>query len=187
MRRTMMVTAAAGLLGIAAGPAALAQSPSPGYDAAPLRVAVPEEGFAATFPADWVMEAVGGESFAVSSDRSTRCLTTGEWFDEPIADPAAALDRVAAIYPDFSDDGALPVVETAEVDLPSGRAVRFIIDLSLHPEYDASDAEGARYLTTYILADDLRFLFLSCWAPERPGDDWLSLAETLEFLPAADD
>jgi len=186
MRRLMIMLLAACLLGISAGPAVVAQSPSLSPDAVPLRVAVPEEGFAATYPEGWVVETIFGQSYVVSPDRSARCLTTVEWFPEPVDDPAAFLDELAAIYPVFSDDGPLPVIETSEIELPAGRAIRFIIDFTLDPEFDESDSESARYDTTYILADGLRFLFFGCSAPERSDDDWLSIAETIEFLPAGE-
>jgi hypothetical protein len=185
MRRLTIAFLISCLLGISAGSAVVAQtpSPSPSLDAVPLRVEVPEAGFAATFPEGWVVETIFGDSGVVSPDASTRCLTFGERFDERIDDPAAFLDKIAAIWPNFSDDGPLPVIETSEIELPAGRAIRFIADFTLDPEFDESDSDSARYLTTYILTDGLGFLTLACYAPERPDDDWLSIAETIEFLP----
>ncbi len=184
MRRLMITLLAACLLGASAGPA-MAQSPSPSPLGVGERVEVPGVGFAATFPEGWIIEASGGQSYVVSSDRSTRCGTFGERFDEPIDDPAASLDELAAIYPVFSDDEPMPIIDTSEIELPAGRAIRFIADYSLDPEFDPEFDGGkdATYVTTYIMVDSLRVLFLGCYAPERPDDDWLSIAETIEFLP----
>jgi hypothetical protein len=183
MRRLIIALLAACVTGAGAGAAVLAQSPSPSPDVVPLRVVMPDEGFAATFPGGWVVEVIGGESFVVSPDRVARCSTTGEWFNEPTDDPAAVLEKVAAIYPVFSDGDPLPVVETSWHELPAGRAVRFTMDYGLDALPGESDEGFGRYHTTYIIADSLRLIFFGCWSPERPDDDWLSIAETIELLP----
>ena len=183
MRRPIGVVLAVCLLGLSAGPAVVAQSPSPDSVGVGKRVEVPEMGFAATFPEGWIVESQpSGEAHVVSPDGSTECLPTGERVDEPIDDPAAALDQVAVIFPNFSDDGPAPIIETSEIELPAGRAIRFVLDQALIPN---SVEEGyARYTTYYILINDFGLLFFLCWDPERPDDDWLSIAETIEFLPA---
>ncbi len=182
MRRLVIMLLATCLLGISAGPAVVAQSPSPDSVGFGKRVEEPEMGFAATFPEGWVVETTFGEARVVSPDGSTVCLPTGHRVDEPIDDPAAALDQIAAMFPVFADDGPMPIIDTSEFELPAGRAIRFIADYAL----DDGLVEGydARYATTYILTDGRVLLFLGCWAPERPDDDWLSIAETIEFLPA---
>ena len=140
-------------------------------------------GYAATFPEGWVVESQpSGEARVVSPDGNTACLPTGELADGPIDDPAAVLDRVAAIFPNFSDDGPAPVIETSEIELPAGRAIRFVLDQALVP--NPVEEGYARYNTYYILVNDFGLLFFLCWGPERPDDDWLSIAETIEFLPA---
>ena len=42
-----------------------------------------------------------------------------------------------------------------------------------------------RFVTTYLLSDGQVLAFFGLWANERPEDDWLSIAETFEFLPAS--
>ena len=97
MRRLMIMLLAACLLGISASPAVVAQSPSPESVGFGKRVEVPEMGFAATFPEGWVVETTFGEARVVSPDGSTRCLPTGHRVDQPIDDPAAALDLATEV------------------------------------------------------------------------------------------
>lgn len=161
--------------------------PSPvatGEGAPPLagqRMAVPEMGVAVTVPDDWTIRSPNGETHAVSPS-GVICRPTGSRLDEPVADPDAFIDEVAAMYPFFPDDGPLPVVDEEVVMLPAARSVRLVVDLSLHP--DRAQLEEGRFFTTYLLSDGQVLAFFGCWANERPEDDWLALAETFEFLPA---
>jgi hypothetical protein len=162
---------------------AIAQEPSPSPSALEQRAEINGTGFVVTFPEGWLVETRYGQLQAVSADGSAWCYPSGERVPEPVDDPEALLDRFAAIFPVFSDDGVpMPVIETSEIELPAGRTVRFIADYAL----DDGLVEGydARYDTTYILTDGRILFFLGCLAPERPDDDWLSIAETIEFLPA---
>jgi hypothetical protein len=181
MRRLTAALLISGLV-CASGVPASAQSPSPSLTALEGRAEIGGVGFAVTFPEGWLVETRGGESQAVSADGSALCQPNSSSIDEPVDDPEAVLDKVAAIFPVFSDDGPMPVIETSEIELPAGRAVRFIADYAL--DDDLVEGYDARYGTTYILTDGRVLLFLGCWAPERPSDDWLSIAETIEFLPA---
>lgn len=181
MRRLITTFLVTGLLGVGTGPA-IAQGPSPSPTALEGPAEISGVGFSVTFLEGWVVETTFGEARAVSPDGSTGCLPTGHLLPETVDDPVAALDKVAAIFPVFSDDGPMPVIETSEIELPAGRAVRFIADYAL--DDDLVEGYDARYGTTYILTDGRVLLFLGCWAPERPADDWLSIAKTIEFLPA---
>ena len=180
MRRLTSAFLVTCLVAVGAGPA-IAQEPSPSPTAPEQRAEIGGVGFAVTFPEGWLVETRGGESQAVSAHGSARCQPNGHPLPETVDDPVAALDKVAAIFPVFSDDGPMPVIETSEIESPAGRAVRFIADYAL--DDDLVEGYDARYGTTYILTDGRVLLFLGCWAPERPADDWLSIAETIEFLP----
>jgi hypothetical protein len=181
MRRSTIAFLVAFLLTIGAGSVVVAQSPSSSPTAPEPRAEINGVGFGVTFPEGWLVETRGGESQAVSADGSALCQPNAERSDEPIDDPAAFLDKVAAMVPNFSDGEPMPVIETSEIELPAGRAVRFIADYAL--DDDLVEGYDARYATTYILTDSHTLLFLGCWAPERPDDDWLSIAESIEFLP----
>ena len=160
-------------------------SPSATGDGVPplagQRMAVPAMGVAVTVPDDWTIRSPNGESHAVSPS-GVICRPTGSRLDEPVADPDALIDEVAAMYPFFPDGGPLPVVDEEVVMLPAARSVRLVVDLSLHP--DEAQLEEGRFVTTYILSVGQGLAFFGCWANERPEDVWLALAETLEFLPA---
>lgn len=180
MRRLIITFLVTCLLGTGTG-AAIAQEPSPSLTALEPRAEISGVGFAVTFPEGWLVETRGGELQAVSADGSALCQPNSSSIDVPVDDPEAVLDKLAAIFPVFSDDGPMPVIETTEIELPAGRAVRFIADYAL----DDGLVEGydARYGTTYLMTDGRVLLFFACWAPERPDDDWLTIAETIEFLP----
>lgn len=64
------------------------------------------------------------------------------------------------------------------IDLPYGPA------WVLHGTLGDPSAGSGVYLTMYMLGGDGLELGLSCYGYERPPDDWLSIAETLEWLPA---
>jgi len=63
------------------------------------------------------------------------------------------------------------------IDLPSGPA------WVLHGMLGDPSAGSGAYLTMYMLGGDGLELGLSCYGYERPPDDWLRFAETIELLP----
>jgi hypothetical protein len=92
-----------------------------------------------------------------------------------------ALDVLAdALFEAYSaDPRATEVTPPVEIDLPGGDAFRIGMRMA------EPTAEG-QYLpsTVYVMLADDRYLLASCSAYQRPDDDWLSIAETFEFLPA---
>ncbi|MFO7532740.1 MAG: hypothetical protein R6W93_09785 [Candidatus Limnocylindrales bacterium] len=76
------------------------------------------------------------------------------------------------------------MVEASELALPAGPAIRLIVDRSLDP--DLAGGPGDRYETTYFVTDGASLVFLGCRASERPADDWLPIAETIEFFRASE-
>jgi hypothetical protein len=68
--------------------------------------------------------------------------------------------------------GAL-AVETEILDLPAGRAV--VIDTAYR---------DGRHYRDYVVTDGERWGALICGSRSPPDDRWLSIAETIEFLPA---
>jgi len=85
------------------------------------------------------------------------------------------IDRTIEGTHDPDEDGYWDQTLIAEVILPSGRS-------------DSIDgpSESGRLGTQYTVTEGDRTLVLACYARERPPDRWLSIAETLEFLPAND-
>jgi hypothetical protein len=144
------------------------------------RLEVADVGVAVTVPPDWIVLSPHGETYAVSPTGAD-CRLTGSRLDEPVDDPDAFIERVAAMYPNFADGGPLPVVDEDVVMLPAARSIRLVVDLSLKP--DEAQVDEGRFITTYLLTIGRVLAFFACWANERPEDDWLAIAETFEFLP----
>ncbi len=78
---------------------------------------------------------------------------------------AALEDVIELMMPTLMHDSE--PLETSYLELPAGRAVRF----------DQPDQSA------YLLRDGNTFFRISCAGDEPPGDRWLSIAETFEFLP----
>jgi hypothetical protein len=176
-----------------AGPASAAQ-----------RIEVPAHGFAFTLPGGWMWEAYDyylGRApfagvFAESPSGNARCQARASnahvWYSPE--DPDAGLERL--IHSEVAGRGDPP--EPVVVNMPAGPAIR-IDDLmtkatttdswlaSTRPwrgEDKIRYAHGTSYL---ILAPDgTASVRLDCQRPYSKGarrDRWLSLAESVEFLP----
>jgi len=177
MRRLSLVLLATFPLAIVASLAVAAQSPSASPSTPDRRVEVPKAGYAVTVPEGWTFE----DSYLVSPDGRARCQPLASRVEEAVDDPSPMLERSAAFYAEYFE----PVlIETSDIELPAGPAVQFVLDGTLQPGFMAGEA---RYGAIYLLVDGHTFLSLFCGAPERPEDDWLAIAETLEFLPMEDD
>jgi hypothetical protein len=180
----MLVTC---LVGVGAGQA-VAQEPTPPPEAASQRVEVPEAGFAVTFPVDWEVSIdtsdLPGEggTFAVVSGREAASDVTCEVYlrgrctGSPFGDCAAALDEVAARMVAYfdGDESSSRIDESTAMDLPAGYTVRV----------DTEWIDEGVFGSSYTLTDGKVADSLLCSGSERPDDDWLSIAETFEFLPA---
>jgi hypothetical protein len=100
------------------------------------------------------------------------------WGDPPATD--RWLSIVEAIVPIPADGAAvMPVVvgesyrtEATYLDLPAGRVARI----------DSFDGEP--HWSAYILPRDKTIHMLVCEGPERPGQDWDSIARSIELLSA---
>jgi hypothetical protein len=188
MRRLTTVLLATCLLGASASPV-VAEEPPPSPSGDGQRVDVPEEAYAVTFPDSWevgVFPMEMGESspdgtsteaefmsaYGWAPDGSTQCLVTNEPLNDPPGDAMMALEEHA----DWALSHYEPVlVETSSLDLPAGPAIRYV--------FESEGSVGA----AYFLSDGFDLFFLTCLGMDpskRPADDWLSIAETFEFLPA---
>ena len=176
MRRLTIALLATFLLSIGAGPA-VAQSPAPSLDPEPVpqRVEVPEAGIAVTFPDDWAVEvrplvrveatvptvlsaeAPGGDTCEVALPDDPTRSSLHDWAESFLST--------------FRDFGS--AATSTALRLPAGDAIR--IDLEL-PDTGSSSV-------VYLLTDGTNFYGLMCRAPDAPEDRWLSVAETIEFLP----
>ena len=201
----------AGLLVLALGSGVVAQEPSP--EPPPWfggRVEMPEHGFAVTGPDHWVaFDATGDvdeqvrtavtmldlELFEASAQSIAESLRSAGQsgsqlvFMDPTrdtscqfavwpADQMGDLDQVAAMMHAAvsTDDTVTDLQLPAEVALAAG-AGRLITWRSI------GEVEDATYIATYMGKGVMAFMVV-CVGEERAEDDWLSIAETFEFLPA---
>jgi len=190
MRRLAITTLLVCMLSAPGAAVVSAQEPSPSVLAHVGRVEVPAAGYAVTLPEGWTMEThevVEGTdspdgpteetrsiwSYAFAPDGSASCLLFEDRLVESLDDSSTALDETAAYHRTRYE----PVlVEMSSVELPLGLAVRFVLD------YTRTGDEGVG--AVYLLSDGDALVVMSCVAQEPPdGDWWLSIAETIEFLP----
>ena len=202
----------AGLLVLLLTPGAVAQPPSP--EPPPWlggRVEMPEYGFAVTVLDDWVaydpasdadsqVEAVSGlwdpaiRSVAESKVRGNLALAASAgihlysanangdtclWMATPVS-VVPAQDMADLLFARYVDDPTARDVEPSlRVDLPAGPA--YVVRMS---RYDGL-LDRWSPMSAYHLSMSEGVLLVVCTAGDaRPDDDWLSIVEPVEFLPA---
>ena len=172
-----------------------AQPPLLTADPGGHRVEVPEAGLALTVPEGWLVwvpmqELDAPELPAHSSLWQVLMASNTHEYPEAgaggcqivlvrVDDPDAgtvALEDVARWGNPFGNDPGFGESTTTEVMLPAGTSSR--LDVVEHAE------DGDWYGATYDLAAPNGIVWLICIGfGERPDDDWLSIARTLEFIP----
>jgi hypothetical protein len=71
------------------------------------------------------------------------------------------------------------------IDLPVGTTYRMRMEARSEPFMPQPSADPWTPESWYVIGSGDRSIFLDCYAGfERPGDDWLSVVEAVEFLPA---
>ena len=175
----------AGLLVLALGSGAVAQESSPDLLMGGQRVEVPEAGVALTVPASWEvrmpMEPGPGATLQVLGAYevgSGYCVLTLQQLDDPtLLDDATAfrafVDTSMWLFradPDMEVSDAM-----TEVTLGAGPALR--VDMV------ERIADGDLHNSVYAVDTPDGLALLDCGGFARPDDDWLSIAETFEFLP----
>lgn len=199
----------AGLLVLALGSGTVAQSPSP--DPPPWfggRVEMPEHGFAVTLPDDWVAFDTSADAVSQVGAASGFVDLTGWVEDEAglvglLEDTPAellvgsgggtsvcglgALYRGPVVSADDSEGFATHMYDTF-VDAPQAYDVELPqpVDLPGGPAYLMRWSEGELRLPSSMylrVMDGLAFAMWCGTEDARPDDDWLSIAETFEFLP----
>jgi hypothetical protein len=168
------------------------QSPSPGTAETLVRVEVPEAGIALDLPEDWTVEVEMVEMSRVDMEegqlistsiliaygpaRLPSCgLYVGEFPVPALWIPGMLEDLAAGSGPFREGEDHTP----SQLDLPAGDAMKVAhisrrqVDMPLG------------FVEYFIAADDrLYVLFCATLPPLVPDDDWLSIAETFELLPA---
>jgi len=169
----------AGLLVLVLGSGVVAQEASPSPGTGVQRVEVPEAGVALTVPDDWDVDTPMQEMFlgVVQVLVATRPGSGGCWIGlAPNFNAMGLRDFADVVMLVFKLNSNYEVAEEmADVSLPAGAALRAYM-VQHFPEGDLHQAP-------YILAAPKDFAFLNCIGYARPDDDWLSIAETFEFLP----
>ncbi len=187
MRLTIVITLVCGLLMGVALPA-VAQDEA---TAEPGRVAVPEAGVALIFPADWSIdvEMRAREDWGLSeryedaapltfwnvlyASAAGRPWCDLTWYPQhPMTLAEHAVEYEALMTPSLSD--VQRSIEVSSVELPAGEAYRF----------DIYNAPTESYSATYLLGSGASRYILECMADTRDETDWLSVAETIEWLVA---
>ena len=167
---------------------------------AELRISRPTEGYAISLPRDWTW-AVAGEAHPEDWWDPEVVGDVHQRYEEELADGLTLLalsprsaapnqwckvfmaqgpgwDTLAEAGADLvsrlEESAAVISVESAYHDLPSGRGLS--IDAHWRHGRDTRD---------YLCTDGKRWMLLTCGTNEfAPVDRWLSIAQTLEFLPA---
>jgi hypothetical protein len=205
MRRLTVALLTIGLACASSGPAT-AQSPAASPVPTGQRVEMPWEGFALTFPEGWIVLDPAADDFQEALASAGVTLAEmgtgivagahppGRDGESPVAwcgvdtftmpqirfgvtwedvswEDVSLEDTLASLFL-MSGDSDMSHVEVTYLDLPAGRAARL--------DGVAERADGS----AYILKDGGTLAWLACAGIDRPADDWLSIAETLEFLPA---
>ena len=207
IKRLATALAAAGLIGLSLGSVAYAQDADEGPVSLGGRVEVPEMGYALTAPDEWITihptaddaDAIIDSLSAIDPDLAATTeqalaggvnfslLTFGEVdadstfrencnvLDYPAAD-APLEDILAAEAAAFVEmgDRLASGPETTILELAAGEVGR--IDYGL--QYPTLESIHA----AYYYSDGTTSHLLTCTGLERPEDDWLSIAETFEFL-----
>jgi hypothetical protein len=161
------------------------------------RIELPEAGIALAFPDDWMLEArpttrnVGLASVldpeardmlvpvvaAVPGHRHDHCVVVDfAPLVQARPDWSTLDDVVAGFAAMLGSDPRWLGLDSTIIDLPLGRAGRILRDR-------AGEAES---VSTYVFTQVDAWLYLECVAHSVPSEDWRSIAETFEFLPAAE-
>jgi hypothetical protein len=209
MRRLTTVLLAACLMSVSAGVAS-AQTPSPTPDIVGIggRLALPESGFALTYPDDWVWVRYSSEDFDTVMAQLAD-LTSPEFVAEhedgfSKVDPdmpllGGGLDQgggcgVVVLQPTglTLDAAAADLIARMEAQPDTFPAGATVTDVAL-PAGQAKRIDGRQVaeglhaptdFSLHLATDGSRFYLIRCAAVDPPDDAWLSVAETFEFLPA---
>ena len=180
--RTLLMCIVAAL--VVAGCANPIASDDPGHVVGQGRIERPADGFGVTFPQDWTVHdqtehgSARAWQWPVDASSVHRLVLRAESCYIQVDDRHVRLSLKAYVARLMRRVWSEPVTEpshSSEVRLPAGRAWRI----------DAVHDSG-QHITEYVLTNDGDFYIIGCsiegWA--QPDDDWLSIAETFEFMPA---
>ena len=146
------------------------------------RVERPEAGFAVTFPDDWTVHASSPEysdevAAGAGAEGLVAILLVGSDEDTGAACTVVEYTLLMREAGWASVDAYVDGTKAEAINLPAGPVARA----------DKVSPHG-RPGTVYFYLEDGEWFALGCYAHDpadgRPADRWLSIAETVEFLPA---
>jgi hypothetical protein len=191
----IMTTRTAGAAGDTDGAATGAGPSSPPESS--QRVEVLEAGYAVTFPEDWVVEIVEEDSdtailvvaqperFGPEVELQPLLVAEGPDMQERDAFSLCTLVRYAPI--DITTDEFMNEIfgqsDWAVVESLREGLSRVLVD-EMYTGRILARAPEALYVDHYAIAADNAVAFLWCTGMESHRDDWLSIAESIELLPA---
>ena len=154
------------------------------------RFEVPELGIAVTFPDEWIVSPLwpagapeGNEARHVGLEALVWPVAVGRTPGTKALDETCGLSLFTSI--DITPER---YVEELQPDRPGlERSVPEVLDGGLlRLEGSGSLFGDSGDTAIYVLGSHDAMAVLRCSAPEAPSDHWLSLARTIEFLPAAE-
>ncbi len=145
------------------------------------RVELPVSGFAMEFPEEWEVLGSSDAPFGVDEVR----VVLEAWADGVscrVLDSSAlwgssgdhTLESMHEPVVERFSSGPWRILDASYLELPSGRSGRVV--------YEDVDGPVVETHADYSLTDGQTWLTLQCSSPTPPDDNWLSLAETVEFL-----
>ena len=145
------------------------------------RVELPASGFAIYFPAEWEVLGSSTSPFGVDEVR----VVLEAWADGVscrVLDSSAlwgssgdhTLESMHEPVVERFSSGPWRILDASYLELLSGRSGRVV--------YEDVDGPVVETHADYSLTDGQTWLTLQCSSPTPPDDNWLSLAETVEFL-----
>lgn len=171
---------------------AIASAPADPPSSAPFdpRVEVPERGFAVDFPAEWLVRSWPGPGPVLGGSVVLRAVTlAGEdgsgGYECLIEDDTTlpSLSDVASL--DEWRDTLISIAEAQEIRASEPVVTEVSLSLGRTIRGDWERWRGIPAIA-WIFTDGDRRAALLCRADEAPEDGWLSIAESFEFLPAAE-
>ena len=184
MRALTIPLLVACLLGSGAGLAA-AQSPSPDSMAV-KRIEVPAAGIAVTYPESWRTTVAPWDLYQPHRDvdglhhimarDDARPQTCDLYATQSLDQTSVSLDdKIEALRVAVESDPntRLLTSDPDAVSLPAGEATR--VDFTGH---------DSRVYSYWFMARDRILYLLACNSPSPPDDHWLSIAVTIELVPA---
>jgi len=173
---------------------AIAPLPADGAAVTPFdpRVEVPENGLAVEFGAEWTVDSASRWRGGVLGGDFVFRARTVSAADCWMVDVTDVLSLLEVSSPDDWRTAFIEAVEQEQAPFGPMSPGRHVTEPTV-ADAGLSSANGVRLdwenwggqpATAWVFLDGERRVVLFCRSEEPPDDDWLSIAETFEFLPS---